>query len=638
MMQMQIPAGAYPGMTLQIQLSDGRTVAMQVPPGVAPGATIQFAIPPAAAPAYSPPAQRAFVPPPAQSQVMNRDSTYSARNSEIMGLPSQTMAPVHSPSHGYRPVQHKAHQTAFQSTQERKQASAKFGSGQIRMCFWFNDEKLAAMSPTELALNIWCCSAGGCCGLLPCYSKPLYMVAEDEIGIVEGFGKFLHVAHPGPIVLESPCNVDTQSIRRRVDTRVNQQTVKCETKTKDSVFCTVEVTVQFQINPANRDEAAVSATYKVENFRQLLEDQIQDIVRQKLSKLELDRAFVMKTDLQGEVETKVGEAINEYGYVIVKALVTNFRPAQAVVNEMNNIYTQKLGKVVSGTQADTRKMVEVMMAEAEAERKQLRGLGVSLMRQAYLLGIRQCLDDFVEVSAVRTCVGEGSVRGMWVLHCRSLVHPTRRGPSSSNWCVHVAPWPLLAGDERRRLRADVGGRAVHAAAPAALRRAEEHQRRLRRPSPEDAERGPGPAAAALGRPGHHRPPPGPPPGGPRARPRRPQEAPAQAARCRRARRGRRAGGLAQRGKPHDQAAPGAGPEQDQPHGQRQGGDGQSQGGDAPPERHKDPEPVMREERALSRLHEATMPMDLYTQPHDARQSGALSEQRKLGYADRSRGG
>ena len=424
MMQMQIPAGAYPGMTLQIQLSDGRTVAMQVPPGVAPGATIQFAIPPAAAPAYSPPAQRAFVPPPAQSQVMNRDSTYSARNSEIMGLPSQTMAPVHSPSHGYRPVQHKAHQTAFQSTQERKQASAKFGSGQIRMCFWFNDEKLAAMSPTELALNIWCCSAGGCCGLLPCYSKPLYMVAEDEIGIVEGFGKFLHVAHPGPIVLESPCNVDTQSIRRRVDTRVNQQTVKCETKTKDSVFCAVEVTVQFQINPANRDEAAVSATYKVENFRQLLEDQIQDIVRQKLSKVELDRAFVMKTDLQGEVETKVGEAINEYGYVIVKALVTNFRPAQAVVNEMNNIYTQKLGKVVSGTQADTRKMVEVMMAEAEAERKQLRGLGVSLMRQAYLLGIRQCLDDFVEVSAVRTCVGEGSVRGMWVLHCRSLVHPT----------------------------------------------------------------------------------------------------------------------------------------------------------------------------------------------------------------------
>ena len=525
MMQMQIPAGAYPGMTLQIQLSDGRTVAMQVPPGVAPGATIQFAIPPAAAPAYSPPAQRAFVPPPAQSQVMNRDSTYSARNSEIMGLPSQTMAPVHSPSHGYRPVQHKAHQTAFQSTQERKQASAKFGSGQIRMCFWFNDEKLAAMSPTELALNIWCCSAGGCCGLLPCYSKPLYMVAEDEIGIVEGFGKFLHVAHPGPIVLESPCNVDTQSIRRRVDTRVNQQTVKCETKTKDSVFCTVEVTVQFQINPANRDEAAVSATYKVENFRQLLEDQIQDIVRQKLSKLELDRAFVMKTDLQGEVETKVGEAINEYGYVIVKALVTNFRPAQAVVNEMNNIYTQKLGKVVSGTQADTRKMVEVMMAEAEAERKQLRGLGVSLMRQAYLLGIRQCLDDFVEVSAVRTCVGEGSVRGMWVLHCRSLVHPTRRGPSSSNWCVHVAPWPLLAGDERRRLRADVGGRAVHAAAPAALRCAEEHQRRLRRPSPEDAERGPGPAAAALGRPGHHRPPPGPPPGGPRARPGDPKKRP-----------------------------------------------------------------------------------------------------------------
>jgi hypothetical protein len=194
--------------------------------------------------------------------------------------------------------------------------------------------------------------------------------------------------------------------------RVQQRTVKCETKTKDSVFCTVEVTVQFCVNPAARDESAVSATYKVEDFNQLLTDQIQDIVRQKLSKLDLDKAFLMRTDLQQEVEGKVGDAVSDYGYVIVKALVTNFRPAQAVVNEMNGIYIQTLGKVVSGTVADTRKMYQVMMAEAESDVRQLRGLGVSLMRKAYLLGIRECLEDFVEVRLLKSVVFVAGRRGV----------------------------------------------------------------------------------------------------------------------------------------------------------------------------------------------------------------------------------
>jgi len=236
--------------------------------------------------------------------------------------------------------------------------------------------------------------------MLPCYSNALYMIKQDELGVIENLGKFEKVAHPGPIVLHSPCMVSLQAIRRRVDMRLNQLTVKCETKTKDSVFCTVEVTVQYRIHLTNPDEAVVSATYKVENFEALLSDQVQDIVRQKLSKLDLDRAFLMRTDLQAEVEEKVGEAVADYCYDIVKALVNNFRPSQSVVDMMNGIYVESLGKVVATTHAETRKMIHVMIAQAGSDVKHLRGLGVSLMRKAYLLGMQQCLDDFVKVNTL----------------------------------------------------------------------------------------------------------------------------------------------------------------------------------------------------------------------------------------------
>jgi len=246
--------------------------------------------------------------------------------------------------------------------------------------------------------------------ICPCYTKALYVVREDQLGVVESFGKFRRIAQPGPVLLDSPCGAPLEAIRTFIDLRVNQLVVRCETKTKDSVFCTVEVTVQFTVNPADREQAAVSAAYKIENFQQLLSDQVQDIVRQKLSKLELDKAFAARTDLQREVETVVGAAVLEYGYVIVKALVTNLRPAQAVVDEMNGIYTAVLQKQVSATVAETGKMVAVVLAGADAERRQLLGLGVSMMRRAYLRGMQQCLDDFVEASAriVLDMVARGS--------------------------------------------------------------------------------------------------------------------------------------------------------------------------------------------------------------------------------------
>jgi len=158
----------------------------------------------------------------------------------------------------------------------------------------------------------------------------------------------------------------------------------------------VEISLQYGLDTNNIHEAAEAAHYKLENPSQYITDQINDIVRGELSKVELDHAFVLKNKLQSEIEARLGENLKDYGFVITKALMTNFTPDKAVVLEMNNIYTQRLIKIVNEQLAETQKMYEVSRAQADSERKELLGMGTSLMRRAYLRGMEKCLEDFVE--------------------------------------------------------------------------------------------------------------------------------------------------------------------------------------------------------------------------------------------------
>jgi hypothetical protein len=77
-------------------------------------------------------------------------------------------------------------------------------------------------------------------------------------------------------------------------------------------------------------------------------------------------------------------------------LLVRFVPAQSVADEMNAIYTEALRRQSQEQVALARKDVQYILTTAEAERKALLGQGVSLMRRAYLSGMQECLDAFVE--------------------------------------------------------------------------------------------------------------------------------------------------------------------------------------------------------------------------------------------------
>ena len=157
----------------------------------------------------------------------------------------------------------------------------------------------------------------------------LFTVKQQSAAIVQRLGKFHSIRQAG-LQFKIPF-VDT--IAGRMSLKIQQLDVPVETKTKDDVFVHIKVSVQFRILP----EAIYDAFYKLENPYEQITAYIFDVVRAEVPKMRLDDVFVRKDDIAVAIMTELQEAMNDYGYKIVKALVTDIDPDKAVKNAMNRI-------------------------------------------------------------------------------------------------------------------------------------------------------------------------------------------------------------------------------------------------------------------------------------------------------------
>lgn len=71
--------------------------------------------------------------------------------------------------------------------------------------------------------------------------------------------------------------------------RVQQLDVSVETKTKDNVFVTMVISVQYQVVP----ESLYDAFYRLTDYRTQIRSYVFDVVRATVPKIELDNVFLV---------------------------------------------------------------------------------------------------------------------------------------------------------------------------------------------------------------------------------------------------------------------------------------------------------------------------------------------------------
>jgi regulator of protease activity HflC (stomatin/prohibitin superfamily) len=163
-------------------------------------------------------------------------------------------------------------------------------------------------------------------GLLVLFSS-FFTVKQQTAAIVERFGKFQSIRLPG-LQLKVPL---VDRIAGKVTMKIQQLDVNVETKTRDDVFVKMKVSVQYVILKDN----IYDAFYKLENPDAQITSYVFDTVRAEVPKLKLDDVFVRKDDIAIAIRRELEEAMNTYGYGIIKALVTDIDPDAAVKNAMN---------------------------------------------------------------------------------------------------------------------------------------------------------------------------------------------------------------------------------------------------------------------------------------------------------------
>mmetsp|Transcript_20219 Transcript_20219/g.34446 ORF Transcript_20219/g.34446 Transcript_20219/m.34446 type:complete len:171 (+) Transcript_20219:103-615(+) len=159
-------------------------------------------------------------------------------------------------------------------------------------------------------------------------------VSTSEVVVVERLGKFDRFLSPGFNLIWCPCEQHAGS----VSFRVQQLDVRVETKTKDNVFLTTVVSVQYQVIR----EKAYQAFYALTNTQQQITAHIYDVMRSQLPTLELDAVFEAKEELALAVKNALQETMSGYGYQILQALITDIDPDQRVKNAMNEINSAKV--------------------------------------------------------------------------------------------------------------------------------------------------------------------------------------------------------------------------------------------------------------------------------------------------------
>jgi len=212
-----------------------------------------------------------------------------------------------------------------------------------------------------------------------------FIVKQQTSAIIERFGKFVSVRQSG-LQLKIPI---IDNVAGRLSLRIQQLDVVVETKTKDDVFVRLKVSVQFKVIK----EKVYDAFYKLDNPADQITSFIFDVVRAEVPKLILDDVFLKKDDIAVAVKSELQDAMTEYGYQIIKTLVTDIDPDAQVKEAMNRINASEREKVAAQFEGEAQKILIVEKAKAEAESKRLQGQGIADQRREIARG----LEDSVKV-------------------------------------------------------------------------------------------------------------------------------------------------------------------------------------------------------------------------------------------------
>ncbi len=211
-----------------------------------------------------------------------------------------------------------------------------------------------------------------------------FIVKQQTAVAIERFGKFHSIRSSG-LHMKIPI---VDRIAGRLSLKIQQLDVIVETKTLDDVFVKLKISVQYVV----LKDKVYEAFYKLEYPHEQITSYVFDVVRAEVPKMKLDDVFVKKDDIAIAVKTELQEAMFDYGFDIIKTLVTDIDPDAQVKEAMNRINASEREKIAAQFEGDAARILIVEKAKAEAESKRLQGQGIADQRREIARGLEESVE------------------------------------------------------------------------------------------------------------------------------------------------------------------------------------------------------------------------------------------------------
>ncbi|MCL2437996.1 MAG: SPFH domain-containing protein [Coriobacteriia bacterium] len=275
----------------------------------------------------------------------------------------------------------------------------------------------------------------------------IVITSQQTVKIVERLGKFHRIAQPG-FSLRIPV---LDRVVATLDLRVQSLDADLDTKSRDNVFVTAQVSTQYRIDP----QQTAQAYYELSDPERQIQAYIADAIRSALPQMELDQIFEKKDDVARNVQKNLAEGMMGFGIIIVNTLITGIDPARDVKDAMNNINAAQRQRIAAQEIAEADRIKVVTRAQGEAERQKLEGKGIADQRQAIVDGLAASFKQLEEHG-----MDEQEVLNLLMLN-QYMDTLQRLGEHGKTSTIMLNGTPGAMGDLRQQvMEAIVGGKTA----------------------------------------------------------------------------------------------------------------------------------------------------------------------------------
>lgn len=207
--------------------------------------------------------------------------------------------------------------------------------------------------------------------------KSIILVSQNEAWIIERFGKYIATKEAG-------LNFIVPFIDRIAAERsLKEQAVDVPSQsaiTRDNITLSVDGVLYFRVLDPYK------ATYGVEDYVFAVTQLAQTTMRSELGKMELDRTFEERSQLNASIVSAINEAANPWGIQVLRYEIKDIVPPRSVMDAMEaqmkaervkraQILESEGDRQSAINVAEGQKQAQVLAAEADKQEQVLRAEG-----------------------------------------------------------------------------------------------------------------------------------------------------------------------------------------------------------------------------------------------------------------------